>query len=84
MVRGNALIGDVIAADVTNSYIRSESRLVTAVGLDNIVLIETVDAVMAVARDRAQDISLIVDKLQNGRARRTPGPSPGLSPLGQL
>ncbi len=61
---GNALIGDVIAADVTNSYIRSESRLVTAVGLDNIVLIETVDAVMAVARERAQDIRLIVDKLQ--------------------
>jgi mannose-1-phosphate guanylyltransferase/mannose-6-phosphate isomerase len=61
---GNALVGDVIAADVTNSYIRSESRLVTAVGLDNIVLIETVDAVMAVARDRAQDIRLIVDRLQ--------------------
>jgi mannose-1-phosphate guanylyltransferase/mannose-6-phosphate isomerase len=62
--QGNALIGDVIAADVTNSYIRSESRLVTAVGLDNIVLIETVDAVMAVTRERAQDIRLIVDRLQ--------------------
>jgi mannose-1-phosphate guanylyltransferase/mannose-6-phosphate isomerase len=61
--KGNALIGDVIAADVTNSYIRSESRLVTAVGLDNIVLVETVDAVMAVARDRAQDIKLIIDQL---------------------
>jgi mannose-1-phosphate guanylyltransferase / mannose-6-phosphate isomerase len=61
--RGNALIGDVIAADVTNSYIRSESRLVTAVGLDNIVLVETVDAVMAVARGRAQDIKLIIDRL---------------------
>ncbi len=60
---GNALIGDVIAADVTNSYIRSESRLVTAVGLDNVVLVETVDAVMAVARDRAQDIRLIIDRL---------------------
>jgi len=61
---GNALIGDVIAAEVTNSYIRSESRLVTAVGLDNVVLVETVDAVMAVARDRAQDIRLIIDRLQ--------------------
>jgi mannose-1-phosphate guanylyltransferase / mannose-6-phosphate isomerase len=60
---GNALIGDVIAADVTNSYIRSESRLVTAVGLDNIVLVETVDAVVAVARHRAQDIRLIIDRL---------------------
>jgi mannose-1-phosphate guanylyltransferase/mannose-6-phosphate isomerase len=61
---GNALIGDVIAADVKNSYIRSESRLVAAIGLENIVLVETVDAVMAVSRDRAQDLRLIIDRLQ--------------------
>jgi mannose-1-phosphate guanylyltransferase/mannose-6-phosphate isomerase len=60
---GNALIGDVVAAEVKNSYIRSESRLVTAVGLENIVLIETADAVMAVSRERAQDLRLIMDKL---------------------
>ena len=61
---GNALIGDVIAADVKNSYIRSESRLVAAIGLENIVLVETVDAVMAVSRERAQDLRLIIDRLQ--------------------
>jgi mannose-1-phosphate guanylyltransferase/mannose-6-phosphate isomerase len=61
---GNALIGDVIAADVKNSYIRSESRLVAAIGLENIVLVETVDAVMAVSRDRAQDLRIIIDRLQ--------------------
>ena len=61
---GNALIGDVIAADVKNSYIRSESRLVAAIGLENIVLVETVDAVMAVSRDRAQDLRLVIDRLQ--------------------
>jgi mannose-1-phosphate guanylyltransferase/mannose-6-phosphate isomerase len=60
---GNALIGDVVSVDVKDSYIRGESRLVTAIGLDNIVLIETVDAVMAVARDRAQDLKLVIDKL---------------------
>jgi mannose-1-phosphate guanylyltransferase/mannose-6-phosphate isomerase len=60
---GNALIGDVIAIDAKNSYIRSESRLVTAIGLENVVLIETVDAVMAVARDRAQELKLAMDKL---------------------
>jgi len=60
---GNAIIGDVIAAEVKNSYIRSEGRLVTAVGLDNVVLIETADAVMAVSRERAQDLRLIMDKL---------------------
>jgi len=63
---GNAIIGDVIAADVKNSYLRSESRLVAAIGLENIVLVETVDAVMAVSRDRAQDLRLIIDRLQAG------------------
>jgi mannose-1-phosphate guanylyltransferase / mannose-6-phosphate isomerase len=68
---GNALVGDVVAVDVKNSYIRGESRLVTAVGLENIVLIETVDAVMAVSRDRAQDLKLMIDKLTaGGRAER--------------
>jgi len=63
---GNAIIGDVVAADVKNSYLRSESRLVAAVGLENIVLVETVDAVMVVSRDRAQDLRLIIDRLQAG------------------
>jgi len=60
---GNALIGDVVSVDVKDSYIRGESRLVTAIGLENIVLIETVDAVMAVSRERAQDLKLVIDKL---------------------
>ena len=60
---GNALIGDVVSVDVKDSYIRGESRLVTAIGLQNIVLIETVDAVMAVSRERAQDLKLVIDKL---------------------
>ena len=68
---GNALVGDVVAVDVKNSYVRAESRLVTAVGLEDIVLIETVDAVMAVARDRAQDLKLVIDKLSTaGRGER--------------
>ena len=60
---GNALIGDVVSVDVKNCYIRGESRLVTAIGLENIVLIETVDAVLAVSRERAQDLKLVIDKL---------------------
>lgn len=68
---GNAIIGDVVSVDVKDSYIRGESRLVTAIGLENIVLIETVDAVMAVARDRAQDLKLVIDKLSAaGRGER--------------
>jgi len=60
---GNALVGDVLAEGVTNSYIRGESRLVAAIGLEDVILVETADAVLAAARDRAQDLRLIVDRL---------------------
>jgi mannose-1-phosphate guanylyltransferase/mannose-6-phosphate isomerase len=68
---GNALLGDVVAADVCNSYIRAENRLVAAVGLTNIVLVETADAVLAVARDRSQDLRQVVGRLaEAGRNER--------------
>jgi len=68
---GNALIGDVVSVDVRNSYIRGESRLVAAIGLEDIVLVETVDAVLAASRDRAQDLKLLIDRLNAaGREER--------------
>ena len=60
---GNALVGDVLAEGVTNSYIRGESRLVAAVGVDNLVLVETADAVLAVGRDRVQELRPLIDRL---------------------
>lgn len=60
----NVFIGDVAAVDVTGSYLRSESRLVTAIGLDNIVVVETPDAVMVASRDRTQDVKKMVDALR--------------------
>ena len=61
---GNSIIGDVTAIEVTNSYIRSEGRLVTAVGLQDIVIVVTEDAILALPKDRAQDVRLIVDSLK--------------------
>jgi mannose-1-phosphate guanylyltransferase / mannose-6-phosphate isomerase len=61
---GNALLGDVLAADVRNSYIRAESRLVAAVGLADVILVETADAVLAVGRERAQELRPIIEQLQ--------------------
>jgi mannose-1-phosphate guanylyltransferase/mannose-6-phosphate isomerase len=61
----NVLIGDVMVEDVRNSYIRSEDgKLITAVGLDDIVLVVTDDAVLAARRDRAQDVKLLVERLK--------------------
>ena len=61
---GNVRRGDVILHDTSNSYIRAESRLVAAVGLSDIVLVETSDAVLVASREAAQDVKHIVSALK--------------------
>ncbi|MEK2600738.1 mannose-1-phosphate guanylyltransferase/mannose-6-phosphate isomerase [Burkholderia arboris] len=66
--KGNALIGDIFTDAVENSYIRAEHRMVAALGLDNIVIVETADAVLVAHRDKAQDVKKIVEWLnESGR-----------------
>jgi mannose-1-phosphate guanylyltransferase/mannose-6-phosphate isomerase len=60
---GNTLIGDVFAEGVKNSYIRAEQRMVATIGLDNVIVVETADAVLVVHRDRAQDVKKVVEWL---------------------
>lgn len=61
----NVLKGDVVTHDVKSSYIHSESRLVTAVGLENFVIVETKDAILVSPRDRVQDVKKIVKQLND-------------------
>lgn len=61
---GNACIGDVVAEDIRGCYLHSTSRLVAAVGLVNIALVETKDAVLVAPLDRVQDVKNIVDILR--------------------
>jgi mannose-1-phosphate guanylyltransferase/mannose-6-phosphate isomerase len=61
---GNVLRGDVIAERVTNSYIRSEGKLVAAIGLDNIVVVATDDAVLVADADSAAQVSGLVQTLR--------------------
>jgi mannose-1-phosphate guanylyltransferase / mannose-6-phosphate isomerase len=66
---GNVIRGDVIADQVRNSYLRSEAGLVAAIGVEDLVLVVTDDAVMVAPRDRAQDVKLLVDRLvREGRS----------------
>ncbi|KVG32206.1 mannose-1-phosphate guanylyltransferase/mannose-6-phosphate isomerase [Burkholderia diffusa] len=60
---GNALIGDIFTDSVKNSYIRAEHRMVAAIGLDDIVIVETADAVLVAHRDKTQDVKKIVEWL---------------------
>lgn len=62
---GNVIFGDVITHDTRNSYIRAEKRLVATVGIDDLVVIETPDAVFVGTRDKAQDLRAIVDTLKS-------------------
>lgn len=64
---GNSLQGDVIAIDSTDSFLHSEGRLVAAVGVDNIVVVETADAVMVAAKDRVQDVKKITEVLKRDK-----------------
>ena len=72
---GNVVEGDVVAADTTNSYLRSEDRLVATVGVDNLIVVATKDVVMVASKDRAQDVKKIVDRLKaEGRPEATAHP----------
>jgi mannose-1-phosphate guanylyltransferase/mannose-6-phosphate isomerase len=60
----NVVIGDVHCVDVSNSYLRSESRLVAAVGIENAVIVETADAVLVANKDQVQNVKQVVQWLE--------------------
>lgn len=60
----NVITGNVITNDVKNSFIYSSKELIAVSGLENIILVETEDAIMACRKDRAQDVKVLHDKLK--------------------
>jgi mannose-1-phosphate guanylyltransferase/mannose-1-phosphate guanylyltransferase/mannose-6-phosphate isomerase len=69
---GNALLGDVVAEQSRNCYVRSEGPLTAVVGVEDLVVVVTGDAVLVTRQDRTQDVKLIVDRLrQEGRSELT-------------
>lgn len=62
---GNVLIGDVVAHDVTNSYLRGDGQLVAALGVDDLAIVATSDVVLVARKDRDQDVKKLVEKLRN-------------------
>jgi len=61
---GNVLKGDVLVYDTRDCYVHSTSRLVTAVGMDDHVIVETKDAILVAPKDRVQDVKELVAKLK--------------------
>jgi mannose-1-phosphate guanylyltransferase len=61
---GSVIRGDVVAEGCRDSYIESNDRLVAAVGLDGVIVVETADAVLVAARGDAQNVKRVVDRLK--------------------
>ncbi len=62
--QGNAHVGDVLSTDCRNTLVHTTSRLVALVGVQNLVVVETPDAVLVADRSRSQDVKHIVSQLQ--------------------
>lgn len=61
---GNVAIGDVIIDQTSNSYVYAQNKLVSTVGVDNLVIIETKDAVLVADKNKVQDVKNIVNVLK--------------------
>ncbi len=67
--QGNSCRGDVMARETRNSFILADDRLVVTLGVENLVVVETKDAVLVAHKDKAQKIKSIVEEL--GRSGRS-------------
>ncbi len=67
--QANVTHGNVMLEDVSHSYVRTDGMLVAALGVDNLVVVATQDAVLVASKDRAQDVKTLVQRLKkNNRA----------------
>lgn len=60
---GNAQVGDVLSIDSRNTLVHASGRLVSLVGVENLIVIETADAVLVADKSRSQDVKQIVNAL---------------------
>ena len=61
---GNRVVGEAVLVDVGNTYIQSEGRMVAAIGLDNLLIVDTPDALLVANRERSQDVRKVVQQLK--------------------
>ncbi len=66
-MNGNVLEGDVVTVDTQGCYINSRNRLVATIGLKDLAIVETTDAILITPLSRSQDVKLIVELLKNAK-----------------
>ncbi len=62
--QGNAVLGDVLLHDTRNTYVRSERQLIATVGVDDLVVVESDDAILVAHKDRVQEVKTVVEQLK--------------------
>jgi mannose-1-phosphate guanylyltransferase len=61
---GNVLQGDALAVDSHGCFVRGATRFTSVVGLDDVVVVDTPDALLVCRKDRAQDVKQVVERLE--------------------
>ena len=81
--KGNVVRGDVILEDTDGCYVHADSRLVTALGLHDMVIVETADAVMVAPKSKVQDVKKLVARIKAaGRSEHVSHGLPALQEKG--
>jgi mannose-1-phosphate guanylyltransferase/mannose-6-phosphate isomerase len=62
---GNTVRGDVVLHDCSGTFVDAESRLVTAVGLEDVIIVETKDSMLVASKAKSQDVKALVDALKD-------------------
>lgn len=65
--KGNRTEGEAVLIDSSNCYVRSEDRVVAALGIDDLVIVDTPDALLVSKKDRVQDVKQVVEQLKSKR-----------------
>ena len=66
---GNAIEGDAVLIDTSNCLVRSERSLIAAIGVDDLVIVDTPDALLVADKSRSQEVSAIVAKLKQSNRK---------------
>src|SRR5882724_3362354 len=80
--QGNVLLGDVESVDTQGSYLRSDDRLMVSLGLRNVVVVSTSDALVVADKSKCQDIKAIVEALRRRGRREVLESTKGYRPWG--
>ena len=81
---GNVNVGEIISIDSNDNYISSESALVATIGLENLVVVNTSDALLIAHKDKVQDVKKVVDELKKRNLHHFRQHSTAYRPWGKI